>query len=126
MVRASSRSASNSGSLSLTFWRLSMKPEGTLRSARCSCASPSAWPTLCLKLSVRGSTRSPGLADCGLCHLSRQRLRHVPHLYRRAQPLELPRHVHEAAQVAGEQHLGAAGGDVLDLLLHHVIGDIGI
>ena len=39
---------------------------------------------------------------------------------------QLARHVHEAAEVACQQHVRAGGGDLLRLTLDDGIGDVGI
>ena len=81
--------------------------------------------TLCLKSCA---------VDCisGLSPIARvvahvgQHLGDVAHLHRAALALQLARHVHQAAEIAGQQRVGAGRGDVAGLLADHGVGDLGI
>src|ERR1051325_5749474 len=97
MSRAAWRSASNSGSRSATSRRRAMKLTSTNFSAFCSSGSASA----ALALSVA----------------RRDRL---------AVALQLARHVHQTAEIPGEQHGGAGRRGVRRLLLDDRVGDVRI
>src|SRR3546814_10074065 len=120
MSRAASRSASNSGSFARALARLSMKPVFTCFIAFCSVWLASAARALSLKawevLSMASGApprRLPGrlavrrLTDGGMIRHARQHLGDVAHLHVGAPPLQLAGHVHKAAEVAGQQSVGA-------------------
>ena len=72
---------------------------------------------------MRRSARSP---IGGSVELAGQHLGDVAHCDRAALARQLARHVHQAAEIAGEQHVGAGRRDVLGLLLDDGVGDVGI
>ena len=127
MSRPRSRSASNSGRPARAAPRLAASPGATLASARCSCVSPSAARALSLKagdvdfMGVIGA-----LADRRIAELAGQHLGHVAHGDFAALAGQLARHVHQAAEVAGQQHVGAGRRDLLRLALDDGVGDLGI
>ena len=50
----------------------------------------------------------------------------MPHCHRPALPLELSGHIHQAAEIAGQQQVGLGLDDVGAFLFHHGVRDIGI
>src|SRR6266566_3895078 len=122
MSRAQSRSASNSGSLSATSRRRAMKFASTNFSAFCKSASASAAFALSLKRGEvaacvatsliaspsRGPLREP---DRRIIRHSGQNLGDVARLNIGAVALQLAGHVHEAAEIAGQQQIGAGRRD---------------
>src|ERR1700739_2580252 len=122
MRRPSSRSASNSGSRSIACRRLVWKPVLTMPSAVCSVASSSAPATLALKAWLVGCTAVSlplslprGLGHGGrggLCGRVREHLGDVADADGLAAPRQLTGHVEEAAEIAGEQRIGAGPRDI--------------
>ena len=95
-------------------------------SARCSCGSASAARALSLKAGDGCTGAHAALADRRLGELAGQHLGHVAHGDLAALARQLAGHVHQAAEIAGEQQVGAGRGDVLGLALDDGVGDVGI
>ena len=69
----------------------------------------------------------------GLCvsdgrrvEIAREHLDHVTRLEGAALAAGLAGHVHQAAEIAGEDQIGAGGGDVAGLVADHDVGDVGV
>src|ERR1700674_818862 len=107
MSRPRSRSASNSGNPARAAPRLAASPRGTSDSARCSCTSTSA--ALALSLNAGDVMVFMG------AHRAAKHLAAVAHRDPVALAREFARHVHQAAEVAGQQDVGAGGRNLLRL-----------
>ena len=116
MSRPWSRSASNSGSRSAARARLATQPVLILASADCSAGFCQRRVGVVLEgergrlPSTRSLTRSR-LADRRRGDVAGQHLGDMARLHGRAQALEPAGHVHQAAEIARQQQLGAGGLD---------------
>ena len=107
--------------------RLSMKPARTWPSAFCSCASASACLAFSLKAGeVISIALSPPRRSAARRSCRRAPRRHGGSSTGDVLALQLARHVHQAAEIAGEQRAGAGRGDRRGLLLDDGVGDVGI
>ena len=77
-------------------------------------------------LMMRAASCSSLAPIAGRVRHARQHFGDVARLHRLAEPLQLARHVHQAAEIAGEQRVGAGRRDVLGLLGDDGVGDVRI
>src|SRR5690606_17207446 len=128
MSRAASRISSNSGSASAALARFSMKPTRTCPSASWRLGSTSA----CLALSLNVLVWTSIASACRLADRRRlvghagEHLGDMAGVDADVVALQLAGHVHQAAEVAGEQGAGAARGNAARLLLDDRVRDVRI
>ena len=125
MSRARSRSASNSGSRSRRLPPPLGEAHLQLGQRLLQVGIGQRRVDIVLEV-VRGRLhqRSPPVSPIGGLAHAGQHLGDVAHLDRAALALQLAGHVHQAAEIAGQQRVGAGRRDVGGLLADHGVGDL--